>query len=76
MMQIFAATVFLGTLVLFVIPETKCQTLEILVCEVWLGTSSSSRTGKGGLIARLTWWLYQKGHDGCGQCEGEYGDWD
>jgi hypothetical protein len=44
----------LGTLVLFMIPETRCQTLEILVSEVSLGTGSSSRTGKGGLIARLT----------------------
>jgi hypothetical protein len=53
-MQIFAATVFLGNLVLFLIPETKLQTLEILVGEVSLGTGGSSRTGKGGLIARLT----------------------
>lgn len=63
LMQIFAAAMFLGTLVSFMIPETKRQTLEVLAGEAYLGTqgSSSSRASKDGLRGRITWALRRGG---------------
>lgn len=63
MMQIFAATSFLGVLVTLMLPETKRQTLEVLAGEAYFGTQGSiaSRRGKESLLARLTWRLRGRG---------------
>jgi PHS family inorganic phosphate transporter-like MFS transporter len=66
LMQIFAACMFCGMIVSFMLPETKRQTLEVLAGEVALGmqASTSSRMSKDGIFARLTWALHRRGRKG------------
>jgi len=63
MMQIFAACMFCGTVLSFMLPETKRQTLEVLSGEMALGTnrSSDTRGSRERFMARLSWALHPRG---------------
>lgn len=62
MMQIFAACMFLGTVLSFMLPETKRQTLEVLSGEAALGTQrrTDTRSGRERLMARISWVLHPR----------------
>jgi PHS family inorganic phosphate transporter-like MFS transporter len=65
LMQIFAATMLCGTIVSFMIPETKRQTLEVLAGEEpQRGTqrSDSSRVTKNSFLAKLSSSLHGRGN--------------
>jgi len=63
MMQIFAACMFCGTVLSFMLPETKRQTLEVLSGEMALGTNriSDTRGSRERFMARLSWASHPRG---------------
>jgi PHS family inorganic phosphate transporter-like MFS transporter len=67
LMEIFACFMLCGTLISFLVPETKRQTLEVLAGEPPVPRSdgnSSGRGRRGGLLFAFSLWLHSLGKKG------------